>query len=114
MPWPPPATRPSSGPVWPPLRWPNPTTGSSPRARAQAIARVPDDVVYGLPRCLGGGEVVDDRFAPMGAGGHERKAGDHTGDLIGQDRPVGAVGPAHVTSLDAKVELVANVRTGWP
>ena len=24
MPWPPPATRPPCGPVWPPLRWPNP------------------------------------------------------------------------------------------
>jgi hypothetical protein len=49
----------------------------------------------------------------MRSGGHERKAGDDAGDLVGQDRLVHAVGPAHVTGLDSQVELVANVRTSW-
>ena len=38
MPWPPPATRPPCGPAWPPLRWPNPTTGSSPPGQSVAAA----------------------------------------------------------------------------
>jgi hypothetical protein len=50
---------------------------------AQAVARVPDDIVYRLPRRLGVDEVVHDRPAPMGASRHERKAGDHAGDLVG-------------------------------
>ena len=66
---------------------------------AQAVARVPDDIVYRLPRRLGVDEVVHDRPAPMGASRHERKAGDHAEDLVGQDRPVDAVGRAHVTGL---------------
>lgn len=33
--------------------------------RAQAVPRVPDDILKGLPRLIGSNEVGDDRLAPM-------------------------------------------------